>query len=383
MNSNVMIEDDQEPIQGSDDEDDTSDDVPLLFESSSELNSSSTNLGSNFPSQELGAIDHCHSMKPSREKTTAQAKRKLVTACVLCLFFIAGEVTGGYLSHSLAIMSDAAHMLSDFASFCISLFSIWVGSKRPKKAFNYGYLRAEALGALFTIMIIWYVTGVLVYLACHRLANPAEFDVEPNPMMIVAGCAVVFNVVLGLLLHGLPHGHSHGGGGSSHSHEEGHINVRAAAIHVLGDLIQSIGVLISSIIIKVWPEAKVADPICTLMFSVIVMFTTITIVRDTVRILMEARPKSVNYDGVLEALSNIPGVVKVHDLRIWSMTVDQIVLTVHLAVNPEESLNKEKVLQAANKCLKKKFKIYVTTIQVEDYKGHVMSSCGDCSLPIE
>ena len=114
---------------------------------------------------------------------------------------------------------------------------------------------------------IWYVTGILLYLSIRRLMTN-DFEVESNPMMIVAGCAVVFNIVLGLLLHGAGHVHSHGGGsshshkhepeeggGGSHSHQQ-HLNIRAALIHVIGDLIQSIGVLISSIIIKVYPGTK-------------------------------------------------------------------------------------------------------------------------------
>ena len=84
-------------------------------------------------------------------------------------------------------MSDAAHMLSDFASFCVSLFSIWLGSKGAKASYNFGYSRAEALGALVTLMIIWAVTGVLVWLAANRIASPDSFDVEPDPMMVVAG----------------------------------------------------------------------------------------------------------------------------------------------------------------------------------------------------
>ena len=96
-------------------------------------------------------------------------------------------MAGGYLSHSLAIIGDAAHMLGDFASFCIALFSIWMGSKNPKSNFNYGYQRAEALGALLILMIIWFVTGVLVWLAGKRIADPTSFEVDPNPMMVVAG----------------------------------------------------------------------------------------------------------------------------------------------------------------------------------------------------
>ena len=113
-------------------------------------------------------------------------------------------------------MSDAAHMFSDFASFLVSLFAIHLGSKKSTRKFTYGLYRAEVLGALITVMIIWFVTGVLLFLACHRLTK-GDFEVEPNPMIVVASCAVIFNILLGLLLRGVPHshGHSHGGGGGN------------------------------------------------------------------------------------------------------------------------------------------------------------------------
>merc|ERR1739844_271403 len=166
--------------------------------------------------------------------------------------------------------------------------------------------------------------------------------------MVVAGCAVVFNIVLGGLLHGAPHGHTHGGGGGGHGHshaigdmnhnhshvgepssnkrrflqkaKERHLNIRAALIHVLGDLIQSVGVLISSVIIKIFPSAKNADPICTILFSIIVMCTTTHVLRDVVRILTEGRPKGYDYDQICNSLLAIKNVVKVHDLRLWSLT---------------------------------------------------------------
>jgi len=387
----------------SDDDDDTSDDVPLLLEGRpDQLNfqntqikgSSSMSKYTTMPPTEMSNCEagvggiHCHTATARAKELSQQsanATHRLRIAAVLCIFFIAGEIVGGYMSQSLAIMTDAAHMLGDFASFCISLGAIWLGSKGAKASYNYGYARAEALGALMTLTIMWGVAVVLVYLACNRIANPGSFEVEPDTMMIVAGCAVVFNIILGLLLHGVPgHGHSHGGHShhSTSSDHRGHINVRAAAIHVLGDFIQAVGVLIASFIIKaVGPSAKMADPICTLLFSVIALITTITVLKDVIRILMEGKPKSVPYADIKESLAEIESVQSVHDLRIWTLTGDKTVLTVHLAV--DASSTKETVLQSASKCINTKYGINITTIQVEDYEGQQMESCGDCNTIIE
>lgn len=362
---------------------DTSDDVPLLITGMTNTDGQgggkygSDNISGiirSLSEEELVVVDHCHASSLNhnfeKRKATKKAKRQLMAACVLCSLFIAGEIVGGKISNSLAIMSDAAHMTSDFFTFCVSLFSIWMGEKAARKSFNFGFYRAEAVGALLTIMIIWFVTGILLYLACSRLHSGA-FTVEPDSMMVVAGCAVVFNIVLGVLLHGVPHGHTHGGGSHGHSHaigdmnhnhshvgepttnkrrssqksDERHLNVRAALIHVLGDLIQSIGVLISSIVIKIFPAAKIADPICTIIFSFIVMCTTIQVLRDVVRILMEGHPKGYSYDEIYNALMGIKNVVRLHDLRVWALTNDRVVLTVHLAVNPEEISESERILQ--------------------------------------
>ena len=167
---------------------------------------------------------HCHGPDPDR-RSTRQAQRQLAIACVLCFLFVVGELLGGYYSGSLAIMADAAHMFSDFASFGVSLFVIWLSGKKPRKSMTYGFYRAEALGALATVVIIWYVTGILTYLAIERL-NTGEFEIHDNAMVGVASAAVLFNITLGLCLHGMCctgatgwHGHSHGvGGGHGHSH---------------------------------------------------------------------------------------------------------------------------------------------------------------------
>ena len=179
---------------------------------------------------------HCHVVEKERE-STKQAYKRLSIACILCFLFVIGEMLGGYYSGSLAIMTDAAHMFSDFASFGISLFAIWMSGKRPRKSMTYGFYRAEAMGALATVVIIWYVTGILTYLAIERLKT-GSFEIHDNAMVAVASAAVVFNITLGLVLHGVCfsnvtgfHGHSHGGHGRleeegdvpAHAHSHGRV----------------------------------------------------------------------------------------------------------------------------------------------------------------
>ncbi|NWW05245.1 ZNT8 protein, partial [Oreocharis arfaki] len=152
----------------------------------------------------------------------------------------------------------------------------------------------EILGALMSMIIVWMVTGVLTYLACMRLLHP-DYDIDATVMLITSACAVLANVLLSLILHQTGHGHSHGaqaGGRVSAPLEKpalSNASLRAAFVHAIGDLFQSISVLISALIIFFKPQYKIADPICTFVFSIFVLATTIPILRDILSVLMEGK----------------------------------------------------------------------------------------------
>ncbi|NXR08512.1 ZNT8 protein, partial [Semnornis frantzii] len=152
----------------------------------------------------------------------------------------------------------------------------------------------EILGALVSMMIIWMVTGVLAYLASMRLLHP-NYNIDATVMLITSACAVLANILLSLILHQTGHGHSHGAQAREHLLSSlqkpalSNASLRAAFVHAIGDLFQSISVLISALIIFFKPEYKIADPICTFVFSIFVLATTITTLRDILIVLMEGR----------------------------------------------------------------------------------------------
>ncbi|NXU36880.1 ZNT8 protein, partial [Drymodes brunneopygia] len=152
----------------------------------------------------------------------------------------------------------------------------------------------EILGALMSMIIVWMVTGVLTYLACMRLLH-SDYDIDATVMLLTSACAVLANILLSLILHQTGHGHSHGvqgREGESAPREKpalGNVSLRAAFVHTIGDLFQSISVLISALIIFFKPQYKIADPICTFVFSIFVLASTITILRDILTALMEGR----------------------------------------------------------------------------------------------
>ncbi|KAM6235676.1 proton-coupled zinc antiporter SLC30A2 isoform 2-T2 [Spheniscus humboldti] len=327
------------------------------------------------PALELGArrSRHCHvpgaTGHPGQQQ---QARRKLYLAAGICLVFMVGEAVGGYLAHSLAILTDAAHLLTDFASIMISLFALWVSSRPPTKTMNFGWHRAEILGALLSVLSIWVVTGVLVYLAAQRLLS-ADYDIEGGVMLITSACAVAVNIVMGVALHQTGHGHSHGAAG-----EQPNASVRAAFVHVVGDLLQSVGVLIASYIIFFKPEYKYVDPICTFLFSALVLGTTLTILRDVLLVLMEGTPKGMDFNAVRETLLAVGGVEAVHSLHIWALTAAQPLLSVHIAINAGASA--QEVLEEASSRLQGTFRFHTTTIQVESYSEE-MRDCRECQPP--
>uniref|UniRef100_A0A8C8E9N4 Proton-coupled zinc antiporter SLC30A8 n=1 Tax=Otus sunia TaxID=257818 RepID=A0A8C8E9N4_9STRI len=264
---------------------------------------------------------HCHGYSQAhenRKKEQHQARRKLCVASVICIFFMIAEIAG-----SLAVITDAAHILVDLTSFLISLFSLWLASKPPTKQLTFGWHRAEILGALMSMIIVWMVTGLLTYLASVRLLHP-NYDIDATVMLITSACAVLANILLSLILHQTGHGHSHGAALSN-------VSLRAAFVHTIGDLCQSISVLISALIIFFKPEYKIADPICTFVFSIFVLATTITILRDILIVLMEGTSKEFAYDAVKARILAVEKVASVHNLHLWSLTTNQTILSAHVA----------------------------------------------------
>ena len=350
------------------------------------------------------------------------------------------ELVGGIMANSLAILSDAAHMLSDFSGFAISMISIIISRNKPTYKLSYGYHRAEVIGALCSILLIWGLTIWLIYEAVQKVVLDEKVT-DPWIMLIVAIIGLICNIVMGHVLHsaGGHHGHSHGGGhghshggkeedneedhghshdkedhghshdkedhghshekedhghshekedhghshdkedhghshdkedhghshggekcsghndnkpsntainnistlsdgnlkepllpelnpakkGSkdknkevkhahsnekSHEEEESHhdnLNIRAAFIHVIGDLIQSVGVVIAAVVILVWPDLYIVDPICTFLFSILVVITTIPILCDCIRVFMEGTPTGVDPSKLMKDLYSV------------------------------------------------------------------------------
>lgn len=433
----------------------------LQIQAEDSRESSGSENGDAESKRKFSPSTHCH-IQPKASGVDKKARLRLILASMLCLIFMIGEVVGGLMAHSLAVVSDAAHLLTDFASFMISLVALYLVSRPATKRLSFGWHRAEIIGALISILMLWLITGVLVYTAVLRIQS-GDYEINAMIMLITSATGVVFNVVLACTLHqhghshgGLSHGHSHGGlsQGSSSSHEgqghkheghghshEGHghshqgqphdslefdrksetspklplldnsadrssrqdgygsvresgkrssptkvaekktkqkgsnINVKAAFIHVVGDFCQSVGVLIAAFIIYFKPEWKIADPICTFVFSLLVLVTTFTIMRDILLVLMEGTPRNLNFEEVRDFILNVEGVKDLHDLRLWSLTMNKTALSVHLAI--DKGVDPMQLVRAVSHEIQHKYNIHQTTMQVEEYEAE-MSVCTQC-----
>ncbi|KAJ6940630.1 hypothetical protein NC651_006690 [Populus alba x Populus x berolinensis] len=366
--------------------------------------------------------DTGNNLKNAKERSTSM--RKLWIAVALCVVFMSAEVAGGIKANSLAILTDAAHLLSDVAAFAISLFSFWAAGWEATPRQSYGFVRIEVLGALVSIQLIWLLAGILVYEAIVRLIHDTG-EVDGFLMFLVAAFGLLVNIVMALVLghdHGHDHDHNHGTGHSHgmtvtahhrhddehpkhagnhpkhskdehrHAHEEHveplldkkearhekkqrNINVQGAYIHVLGDSIQSIGVMIGGAIIWYKPEWKIVDLICTLFFSVIVLGTTIKMLRNILDVLMESTPREIDATKIEKGLFEMEDVVAIHELHIWAITVGKILLACHVKIRPEA--NADMVLDNLINYIRSEYSISHVTIQMERRSSR-QAWKGDC-----
>ncbi|KAM4748377.1 putative proton-coupled zinc antiporter SLC30A4 isoform 2-T2 [Rhinophrynus dorsalis] len=257
-------------------------------------------------SQARAKSDPCEKCTKQRDRCKQRkVKKRLGLAAALYLLFMVGELVGGYVANSLAIMTDALHMLTDLSSIILTLLALWLSAKSPNKRFTFGFHRLEVLSAVVSVLLVYVLTGFLLYEAIQRTIH-MDYNINGDVMLITAAVGVAVNLIMGVLLNqaGHPHSHSHSHSSTAnttqntHSHSHGSLAVRAAFVHALGDLAQSIGVLIAAYIIRFKPEYKIADPICTYIFSVLVVFTTVRLMWDTVLIILEGPGATAKWEEV-------------------------------------------------------------------------------------
>ena len=287
------------------------------------------------------ASGHSHTAGPDR----STSKRALRIALGLTAAFMLVEVVGGLISGSLALLADAAHMLSDAGSLALALVAIWLAEKPPTPRRSFGYKRAEILAALLNGVTLVVASLWIFYEAYDRLEEPPE--VLGGPMLAVAVVGLAVNVAAALVL-------SRGGDES--------LNVSAALRHVLADLAGSVGVIVAAIVILVtgWREA---DPIIGALIGLLVLASAWPVLRDSIRVLLEQAPGGLDVTSVARSLKAWPGVVDIHDLHVWTITSGFPALAVHVLVEEERDCHAAR--RELEAMLYERFEIDHTTIQVD------------------
>lgn len=344
--------------------------------------------------------EHDYSQSDSAQRSKAAIKLCGLIVCYLIVMVI--EIVGGLKANSLAILTDAAHLLSDVAGFSISLFTVWVSSWAATPEHSFGYHRVEVIGALLSVQLIWLMSLSLIYEAIKRLITK-QTEVNGRLMFGIAAFSLVVNVILVLWLghdhshlghsHESHHDHSHHGHSHhnckdyGHSHEEEeesrtgdeestnlvstphgsshmlNINIRGAYLHIICDCIQSVAAMVAGVFIWIRPKWLVADLICTLLFTTFALTTTFTILRDIFYVLMERAPSDVDAARLENGLKLITGVRDVHDLHVWAITSGKHVLSCHVVIGAEVS--SQEILHEIKEYCERTYKISHVTIQVE------------------
>jgi len=293
------------------------------------------------------------SLKSAREQQQGEQEQvepkrsRLIFAITLTGAVLVAEVAGGLWADSLALLSDAAHVLTDLVSLLLSFGALLIAARPVTKEHTFGWHRAEVLAALANGGLLFAVSGYLVWNAYLRLQNPPVVRVEG--MLVVAAAGLLANGVIAFRLR-------------AHAHQD--LNIRSAYLHVLADFAGSVGVVLAAVIMLP-TDWYIVDPILGMVIAVAVLFGSFRLLRDTAHILLEGVPSDVDLNAVSQTIRSVPGVEDIHDLHIWTICSHLFALSVHVTVGERSAEERDQIVQAVNDELGKHFGIAETTIQAE------------------
>ena len=286
---------------------------------------------------------HDHSHGSGHDHAAHSSIRRLRVALIITATFLVVEVIGGFVSNSLALIADAGHMLTDVAALALSLFVAWFARHPGTPQKSYGYLRWEILAAFLNGSALLLISAWIIFESIVRI-RPRE--AVGGLMLWVAVAGLITNLISARILHG-------------GSHES--MNVRGAYLHVLGDLLASVGVVIAAIVIR-YTGWLVADPIASFVTTALIIRGAWTLVKESVDILLESVPNHIDSSAVRAQLEAIPGIESVHDLHIWSVNPRMVAMSAHAIVR--DASTQQHVLEHVHDAMRL-FGIGHVTVQIE------------------
>ena len=322
-------------------------------------------------------------MSKTAHAEITRKQRLLVRAIAASAAVMLIELAGGIYAHSLALMSDSAHMLADIASYCIALVALQVtlpldteasGGCGPKEAMqqklsqraSFGLHRVEVLGGLGSILVIWFTAGGLLYEGVSRMVSILFGGLVPEingvAFVLVAACGLVLNALILWLFRGIAH--SHNGHDHGHGHGDGDVTARAAIVHAAGDIAQSIGMLVTATLISLNGERwSVLDPLVTTVCSLYMLYGTLGLLREVFLVLIEATPLSIDAHAVRDALRKRSEVLAIRCFHVWALAPSKVMLTACVQTT-EDCEDTDDVLRDLQTVCRYKFGIHHATFQV-------------------
>ncbi|HEY5364967.1 MAG TPA: cation diffusion facilitator family transporter [Casimicrobiaceae bacterium] len=268
--------------------------------------------------------------------------RALAIAFLVTAAFAVVEAAGGYFTGSLALLSDAGHMITDAAALAVAMFAQKVAQRPPSPRASYGYARAEVLAAFVNALVMLLIVAAIVFEAVQRLAHPSP--VAGVMVLVIASVGLMVNLIAAWVL----------------SRQQGSLNARAALLHVMGDLMGSVAAIVAGGVIATTGWLPI-DPILSIVISLLILRSTWRLLRQSSAVLMEGVPPHLDYAEIGNALSRLPGVANVHDLHVWQMGSEDVALSAHVAIG--EGVEWPRTLGAAQRMLRERYAITHVTLQ--------------------
>jgi cobalt-zinc-cadmium efflux system protein len=285
-----------------------------------------------------------------------KTKRILRISLLATLAYVALTFIAGIRAHSLALISEAGHNVSDFLALLLSFVAVYFQTRPATDQKTFGYQRAGVLAAFLNALTLVVIAIWIAIAAVHRLSEPVA--VQPKVMMIVAAAGVIMNGIIAALLW-------------SASRD---VNIRSTFIHMLGDTLSTAAVIVGGVAI-LFTRHNWIDPVLSILIAALILWSSVSIVRETLNILLEGTPRGCSLEEIRRSLRAVDGVQDVHDLHVWSLGSQSHILATHIKIAdipPSKSAN---ILGQVNGILREQFRIYHSTIQFECAECEVAHGC--------
>lgn len=285
------------------------------------------------------AHDHAHS-----------AGDKLKYSIILSLTILVAELIGGLVSNSLALLSDAGHVFADVIALTLSWYGVRQAERPANSRMTFGYHRIGVVVAIVNAVAIFLIAAVILYEAYQRFQNPPE--VNSRLMLIVAVIGLLANLTVTWWLR---------------REQRSNINIRSAFWHSMGDALASLGVIAGGIVILITGQ-YLADPIISVVISLIILSAAWSIFREGLRVILEATPKDVDILSMISTLKKIPGVIDVHDVHVWSITPELRAMNGHVLIEDISTSQAANIRNKIEQVVREQYRVEHTTLQMECQK---------------